>query len=220
MMLKAMLIISLTVSGLTAYSQTYIGVKMGMTNAWQSADSRPNSLKQGLTYGLSGAKELCEKMSLKVDLVIAERGYKQRFDNDDLFDQFTMTYFDVPLVLNYKIMELDKSKSIHVEFGGYYGRWLSGKYKSRIKPETSVVDEDYVFTSIATQGGFVDNRNEWGVVAGVGVQLPVKSNVVNLDFRYTYGLNSIYKLAPGSFGNDVHNRSIAFSITYGFTLGK
>jgi len=215
---RVIVIFSLAVSIQNAYSQTYIGLKLGLSNSWQDGPTTTNGIKRGVVYGITGNKAISDKISLKSDILIAERGYKQRFDNNDLFDQLTSTYLDIPVIFGYSILSQESQMALHLNAGGYYGRWLSGKYKSRIIEGSPVLAEEYIFKENFNEAGFKDNRNEWGVVGGISLSIPSKSNLIIFELRYMHDINSIYQFEEGSLTDNTYNRSLILSLVYGFNL--
>lgn len=218
MIFRVIVIIFLAVSVQNACSQTYIGIKSGLSNSWHDGPLTTNSIKRGVAYGITGNKTISDKFSLKSDILIVEKGYKQRFNNNDLFDQLTSTYLDIPISLAYSIVRQESHIAFQLNAGGYYGRWLSGKYKSRIIEGSQVLAEKYAFTKDYNEAGYKDNRNEWGVVGGISLILPSKSNLLIFDLRYVHGLNSIQQFEGNLIHQDIYNRSVVFFIAYGFGL--
>ena len=161
-----------------------LGPKAGLTLSGQHNNGDYNVLKTGLEYGLFVKVPITERIGVLSEVLITQKGYKKSF-NKQLFDQLTTTYLQIPILITYKIFP-GKADGLVVNFGPYYGRWLSGKYASKISEDSKVINEDYEFTSIYDGDGFKDNRNELGLAIGISYSIP-KSALI-FDIRYCHGL--------------------------------
>ncbi|MTI41366.1 porin family protein [Fulvivirga lutimaris] len=204
----------LSISAIT-HSQVRIGPKAGLTLSQQSFDSDYQVLKSGTEFGAMGNVPLTTQIYLQAELLMTTKGYKEEF-GDDIFDQLTSTYLQLPVLLQYRFGNKIEYYGV---LGVYAGRWTKGKYRSRIEAETKIIEEDYVFTSSYNNEGFKDSRQEIGAIAGLGLIYPLSINHLILDVRYNYGLTDTYDLETKPEGYKKHaNRSIAITLGILFYL--
>lgn len=196
--------------------QVRIGPKVGMTLSKQSFDSDYQILKAGSEFGAMGNVPLTTQLYLQAELLITTKGYKEKF-GDEVFDQLTTKYLQLPVLLQYRFGY--KKIEYYGIAGVYAARWTSGKYRSRVEPQTKIIEEDYSFTSSYNAEGFRDRRQEFGAIAGLGLIYPLSINHLILDIRYNYGFTDINDLQAEPEGYTKHaNRSIAITIGILFFL--
>lgn len=212
LLITSLIILAISTSN---YSQVRIGAKAGVTLSKQSFESDYQVLKSGSEFGAMGNVPLTTQIYLQAELLLTTKGYKEQF-GDEVFDQLTSTYLQLPVLLQYRFGNKIEYYGI---LGVYAARWTKGKYRSRIESKAKIIEEDYLFTSSYNNEGFKDRRQEIGAIAGLGLIYPLSINHIILDVRYNYGLTDTYDLKTEPDGYKKHaNRSISITLGVLFYL--
>ena len=224
-----------------AYGQTAVGIKAGMNfsklNYGEDLDERFDNLDRpfqiGFNFGLAADFNVGQVFSLYTELIYSQKGdsYEGRGTvNDpvvgtiDVYEETetTLNYLEMPILARFNFGDMSK---FYVNLGPTVGYWLNGnvEYEYEAGGDTESFESRIEFkdrdeiNSNGSSGHFVlanedVNRLELGAAIGTGVLISQK---VNLDFRYTMGLTSIYEN-----GNDPDetwkNSVLSFSLGYFF----
>lgn len=209
-----LLLVIITISQI-ANGQVTIGPKAGLTFASQSYNSDYKVLNSGFEFGAMGNVPLTEQLYLEAEFLVTNKGYKDQF-GDEIFDQLTTTYLQLPVLVQYRISH---DIEYYGELGVYAARWTKGKYRSRLKEGTKIIEEEYSFTSDYNVEGFKDNRQEYGAILGIGMIYPISINHLVLDIRYNYGFTDVNNLENEPQGYEKRaNRSLVISLGMLFYL--
>jgi len=215
-MRKPIIIILFTLVQISAWSQIKIGPKVGMTFSQQNIESDYLIWKTGFEFGVLANVSLTEQLYLQSEFLVTQKGFKEEFGDDELFNQLTATYWQLPVTVQYRRgFELEYYGSL----GFYVGRWQSGKLKSRIEEGGQIIEEDYEFTSSYNIEGFKDNRTDFGAIVSAGIIYPLSINHIMLDVRYNHGLTDVNDLQTEPEGySKQNNQNLVVSLTLLFYL--
>lgn len=201
-----------------------VGVNMGMNMT--QVDFYPQ-IKQkshnGMAFGVT-ARYMSEKYFKMMCGIQAEINYTQRGWQEDIEDgtgntySRTMNYVEIPLLAHLAFGKdaLDKGMKFFVNMGPQVAFFLSEKEKM-----SDDWDPAYRTNGVNQQyGKMVENKFDYGILGGLGVELSTKAGHFLLEGRYYYGLSDFW----GSSKKDDFTRSghsyMGVKLTYLFDLTK
>jgi hypothetical protein len=129
------------------------------------------------------------------------------------YEKLTMKYLEMPLFLKYNIIN-GKTGKVYLQFGGYGGYWLAAELENNTNQE--IIKEQYPFDNDISDG-FKDNRLDYGLLGGIGVNIKLGSGHLFIQSRYQYGLSDIAKFStiPNDYTPSLH-RNVSATIGYSF----
>ncbi|MEN8251721.1 MAG: porin family protein [Bacteroidota bacterium] len=185
MMNKIKVFILLLIMPFSGLAQITVGPKVGVNLATQfkSDYSVP---KTGLVYGGAINIPIVSSISVHGELLVSQKGYKEVYKGDTIFDELTASYLEIPVLAKYTF------DNVNFDFYGMGGvcwsYWTKGSYKSSIDGD-NIIYEDYKFQTDYDLDGYKDNRNDFGLVVEAGVAYDnLGSGIITLGIRYTHGL--------------------------------
>ena len=189
----------------------------------------------GLTGGLS-IRYVCEKYFKTIASVYAEVNYSQLGWKEDILDinnqavinpvtglaenySRTINYVQVPILAHLAWGKEYKGVSFFVNLGPQFGFYLSEKTKSNFNVKDCNMD-DRVSTVVAQDTMAVENKFDYGIAVGAGMEYTVpKVGHFLVEARYYYGLGNIYGdskrdyFGSSNFGNIIIKVAYLFDIT-------
>ena len=189
----------------------------------------------GLTGGLS-MRYVCEKYFKTIASVYAEVNYSQLGWKEDILDinnqavinpvtglaenySRTINYVQVPILAHLAWGKEYKGVSFFVNLGPQFGFYLSEKTKSNFNVKDCNMD-DRVSTVVAQDTMAVENKFDYGIAVGAGMEYTVpKVGHFLIEARYYYGLGNIYGdskrdyFGSSNFGNIIIKAAYLFDIT-------
>ncbi|BDD06397.1 porin family protein [Aureibacter tunicatorum] len=158
-----------------------------------------------------------------VELSYIQKGFGQNLDNftsspTNLIGkdvEMSINYLQIPAMSSFYIFK-GKTKVI-VNLGVYVAYALSGnslRGELDSSGEVVFVNNDLDFSSINL------NRLDAGVVGGAAFQRAFDFGILELEFRYSFGLNNIYNQDIETNPFNSQNLAYSFSINYLFQLKK
>uniref|UniRef100_UPI004026F36D porin family protein n=1 Tax=Prevotella sp. TaxID=59823 RepID=UPI004026F36D len=189
----------------------------------------------GLTGGLS-MRYVCEKYFKTIASVYAEVNYSQLGWKEDILDinnqavinpvtglaenySRTINYVQVPILAHLAWGKEYKGVSFFVNLGPQFGFYLSEKTKSNFNVKDCNMD-DRVSTVVAQDTMAVENKFDYGIAVGAGMEYTVpKVGHFLVEARYYYGLGNIYGdskrdyFGSSNFGNIIIKAAYLFDIT-------
>ena len=206
------LIILLFLIPISGFGQIRIGPKAGLNIATQFK-SDYTVPKYGFMFGGAIDIPITSGFSVQGEFLISKKGYREEFKGDEIFDELTSTYFEIPAMAKYTITKVNFA--YFFQGGVYWSIWSAGSYKSSIDGNNIIV-EDYVFQSDYDQDGYKDNRSDFGLVAEAGVTYDnLGAGVLALGLRYSHSLipTNNYQNPPPDTVNKL-NQVITISLGY------
>ena len=182
-----------------------VNVGMNMNKADFSPQIKQNS-HNGMSFGVV-ARYMSEKYfnmmcGIQAELNYTQRGWKENIEDGsgDTYSR-TMNYVEIPLLAHLAFGKdaLDKGMKFFVNVGPQIGFFLSEKEKM-----SDDWNPTYRPNGIVQQyGKMVENKFDYGILGGLGVELSTKYGHFILEGRYYYGLADFW----GSTKKDEFGRS-------------
>ena len=201
-----------------------VGVNLGMNMT--KVDFNPR-IKQkshnGMAFGLT-ARYMCEKYFNMMCGIQAEINYTQRGWKEDIEDgtentySRTMNYVEIPLLAHLAFGKdaLDKGVKFFVNMGPQVAFFLNEKEKMSENWNPSGRPNGV----IQQYGKMVENKFDYGLLGGLGLELSTKAGHFLLDGRYYYGLADFWgSLKKDDFGRSGHSY-MGVKLTYLFDITK
>ena len=201
-----------------------VGLNLGMNMT--QVDFNPR-IKQkshnGMEFGVT-ARYMCEKYFNMMCGIQAEINYTQRGWKEDIDDgtgntySRTMNYVEVPLLAHLAFGKdaLDKGIKFFVNMGPQVAFFLNEKEKMSENWDPSNrpngVNQQY--------GKMVENKFDYGILGGLGMELSTKAGHFLLEGRYYYGLADFWgSLKKDDFGRSGHSY-MGVKLTYLFDITR
>ena len=205
-------------------SNLAVGVNVGMNMT--KVDFSPR-IKQkshnGMAFGVT-ARYMCEKYFNMMCGIQAEINYTQRGWKEDIDDgsentySRTMNYIEVPLLAHLAFGKdaLDKGVKFFINMGPQVAYFLSEKEKMSEEWNPAYrpngVNQQY--------GKWVENKFDYGILGGMGLELSSKAGHFLLEGRYYYGLADFWGSSKkDEFGRSGHSY-MGVKLTYLFDITK
>jgi hypothetical protein len=201
-----------------------VGVNMGMnmTKVDFSPRIKLNS-HNGMTLGVT-ARYMSEKYfkmmcGIQAEINYTQRGWKENIEDGsgDTYSR-TMNYVEVPLLahLSFGKDALDKGMKFFVNMGPQVAYFISEKEKMSEEWNPS-----YRPNGVTQQyGKMVENKFDYGILGGLGLELSTKVGHFLLEGRYYYGLSDFWGSSKkDDFGRSGHNY-MGVRLTYLFDIWK
>ena len=201
-----------------------VGLNLGMNMT--QVDFNPR-IKQkshnGMEFGVT-ARYMCEKYFNMMCGIQAEINYTQRGWKEDIDDgtgntySRTMNYVEIPLLAHLAFGKdaLDKGIKFFVNMGPQVAFFLNEKEKMSENWDPSNrpngVNQQY--------GKMVEDKFDYGILGGLGMELSTKAGHFLLEGRYYYGLGDFWgSLKKDEFGRSGHSY-MGVKLTYLFDITK
>ena len=205
-------------------SNLAVGVNLGMNMT--KVDFSPR-IKQkshnGMALGVT-ARYMCEKYfnmmcGIQAEINYTQRGWKEDIDDgsDNTYSR-TMNYIEVPLLAHLAFGKdaLDKGTKFFINMGPQVAFFLNEKEK---------MSEDwnpaYRPNGVNQQyGKWVENKFDYGLLGGLGMEFGTKAGHFLLEGRYYYGLADFWGSSKkDEFGRSGHSY-MGVKLTYLFDITK
>ena len=205
-------------------SNLAVGVNLGMNMT--KVDFSPR-IKQkshnGMALGVT-ARYMCEKYfnmmcGIQAEINYTQRGWKEDIDDgsDNTYSR-TMNYIEVPLLAHLAFGKdaLDKGTKFFINMGPQVAFFLNEKEK---------MSEDwnpaYRPNGVNQQyGKWVENKFDYGLLGGLGMEFSTKAGHFLLEGRYYYGLADFWgSTKKDEFGRSGHSY-MGVKLTYLFDITK
>lgn len=195
---------------------------------------------QGMLGGLNGGVTLryvCEKYfncicAVQAEVNMAQLGWKENILSIDdkpciLFGkdeaaayQRNMTYVHVPLLAHIGFGREVSGCKFFVNLGPQFGYLLSENTETNFTVENAGNCEPERVSGVVAQDSMaVQNKFDYGIAAGAGVELSLKrAGHVLLEARYYYGLGNIFSDSKADYFSRSNHGSIVFKATYLFDI--
>lgn len=181
------------------------------------------TIKQNKLMGINGgvtARYISEKYfkmicGAQLEVNFSQRGWSEYYqDYPDLSYQCTMNYVEIPFLAHLAFGK-EKGMQFFVNLGPQVGFLLGNSDK---------IDGDWdtVGANITTEqhGKAIDNRFDYGITAGLGLELRTKAGNFLLEGRYYYALSDFYDSTKKDFFSRSAHNGITAKLTYLFDLTK
>ena len=193
-----------------------IGVNGGMNlNKMEFQPTIRQTYKQGINSGVSirytSEKYFSMICAAQLEINFAQRGWKEDFDDETSNGySHTLNYIEVPLLAHLSWGKEEHGLQFFVNMGPQFGFFISEseEYTGSWLPEERPQSIRPIY------GKTVENKFDYGIAGGLGLEL--KSGIGNfiLEGRYYYGLSDIYGNSKiDDFGRSA-NQTISIRLGY------
>lgn len=196
----------------------------------------PQGMHGGINAGVT-ARYVCEKYfncicAVQIELNYAQLGWKEDIlsVNDEPCINIsngeaqaykrTINYFQVPLLAHIGFGREVSGAKFFLNLGPQFGYCLGESTETNFTVETAGETEPSRVSGVVAQDSMaVDNKFDYGITAGVGLELSMKrAGHVLLEARYYYGLGNIYPDSKADYFARSNHGSIVFKASYLFDL--
>ena len=199
---------------------TWVGGHAGMTLSEMSfSPSVRQSMSQGMTAGIAFRYAEERHVGLIAELNIAQRGWKEDFEEAPFSYTRKLTYIELPILT-------------HIFFGSpkFKGFFNLGPSVSYMVADNITADFDYrnpasvpdfpiANRSTEQMAMDVKNKFDYGITAGAGCEFVVKRrHAFTLEARYYFGLGNIYPSSKKDVFSASRGTSIVVTLGYLFRL--
>ncbi len=199
-----------------------VGINGGINLSQVSFQPRiKQNMLKAMEFGVT-ARYMSEKYfkmmcGLQVELNYSQRGWDELIeDGSENTYSRTMNYLEVPFMahLAWGKDDLKRGTKFFVNLGPQFGYFLSDKEKMSDNWDTSYrnITEQY--------GKQVENKFDYGIVGGLGVEVSTGVGHFLLEGRYYYGLADFYKNSKKDYFERSAHNIISVRMTYLFDLTK
>ena len=201
-----------------------VGINGGLNMSQVAfSPSIKQTYKNGMVFGLTG-RYMSEKYfnmlcGIQVELNYSQRGWNEKIEDgtENTYSR-TMNYLEVPLLahLAFGKDEIDNGVQFFLNMGPQFAFFLNEKENM-----SDNWDPSYRPNGVVQQyGKTVENKLDYGIVAGGGLELSTKVGHFLLEGRYYLGLSDFYKSTKkDEFGRSGHS-FIGVRLTYLYDLIK
>ncbi|NDV83707.1 PorT family protein [Bacteroides sp. 51] len=181
------------------------------------------TIKQGSLMGITGgltARYISEKYfamicGIQMELNYSQHGWKEEYEESTDSYSRTMDYIEIPLLAHLAFGK-DRGVQFFLNLGPQIGILLNEteKYEytgDKWEPNTQVKVQ---------YGKMADNKFDYGILGGAGLELRTKAGNFLLEGRYYFALSDFYGNAKKDpFSRSAHS-TIQAKVTYLFDISK
>jgi len=188
-MLKKSLTVLLSIFALSAYSQTYVGVKGGYTMsdiAFSPIQNTRMLFADGFDYGMVFKYFNLKYFGFQAELYMVNRGYRKPIDLAELGDTLykrVNTYIELPIFMQVRFNL--KLFTIHLNAGPYIAYLIQAR-------EGNNSSGDYQMNKISINI-LRDNRIDYGLIGGIGLSRDFSWGTLFTEGRVGYGYGDMQK---------------------------
>lgn len=225
--LKTISALTLALAGATAlpaqtgdqYYNFALGVNGGinLNSVSFSPDVREKNL-MGVNGGIT-ARYVSERYfgmicGAQIEINYSQHGWDEFYEDYPQL-QYTrkMNYIEIPLLAHLAFGK-DRGLQFIIHAGPQVGFFLSDSYTQ------SGNWEDFSGVTVEQHGKGVENKFDYGIAGGAGVELRTKAGNFIVEGRYYYGLSDFYKTTKKDYFSRAAHGSITAKMTYLFDLTK
>ena len=148
-----------------------------------------NGMNGGMSLRYTSEKYFSMICAAQMEINFAQRGWKEDFD-DETGNSYTRTlnYIEVPLLAHLSWGKEQKGFQFFINLGPQFGFFIndSEEYTGEWTPEERPESIRPIY------GKEVENKFDYGITGGLGVELKTKAGNFFIEGRYYYGLSDIY----------------------------
>lgn len=180
------------------------------------------SIKQGSLMGITGgltARYISEKYfamicGIQMELNYSQHGWKEEYEESTDSYSRTMDYVEIPL-LAHLAFGRERGVRFFLNLGPQIGFLLNETEKYEYegdKWEPKGVKEQY--------GKMADNKFDYGILGGAGLELRTKAGNFLVEGRYYFALSDFYSNSKKDYFSRSAHSTIQAKVTYLFDISK
>lgn len=170
-----------------------------------------NSMLMGYTGGLMGRFDSEKNVGLQVELNLNQQGWDETFEDPKYQYSRTLTYIDIPFLTH--IYMGSKRVKFFLNLGPKIGYLIGEKSEQQnIDDQTGTITEQH--------GMKVQNKFDWGLCGGPGLELRTGIGYFLLEGRYYYALGDFFKSRRVDFFGKSASQVISVKVSYLIPLGR
>lgn len=170
-----------------------------------------NSMLMGYTGGLMGRFDSEKNVGLQVELNLIQQGWDETFEDPKYQYSRTLSYIEMPFLTH--IYMGSKRVKFFLNLGPKIGYLIGEKTEQQnIDDQTGTVTEQY--------GMKVQNKFDWGLCGGPGLELRTGIGYFLLEGRYYYALGDFFKSRRVDFFGKSSSQVISVKVSYLIPLGR
>ena len=172
-----------------------------------------NGMNGGVSLRYTSEKYFSMICAAQVEVNFAQRGWREDFD-DETGNGYsrTLNYVEVPLLAHLSWGKEERGFQFFVNMGPQFGFFIGEeeKYTGNWQPQERPISINPIY------GKVVENKFDYGIAGGLGVELKTNAGNFFLEGRYYYGLSDIF----GNSKTDDFGRSAiqTISIRLGYSI--
>lgn len=211
-----------TVSAQTLYkSHVHVGGHAGASLSQQSfTPSIEQGMHKGMTLGASFRYAEERHVGLMAEINFTQRGWTENFsDNPQFSYSRTLSYVELPIMTH--IFFGSRKVKCFFNLGPQLCYMVGDNISSNFdyKNVSSIPDFPTRNRTTEQMGMEIENRFDYGICAGVGMELIIKKrHSIMLEGRYYYGLGNIYPASKKDYFSASRGNSIMVTLGYMFRL--
>ena len=217
-----LLMASLTTVAQTLYkSHVHVGGHAGASLSQQTfSPSIEQGMHKGLTFGASFRYAEERHVGLMAELNFTQRGWTEDFsDNPQLCYSRTLSYIELPIMTHifFGSRKVKCFFNLGPQLCYMVGDNISANFDYR--NINSIPDFPTRNRTTVQMGMDIENRFDYGICGGVGMELIIKKrHSIMLEGRYYYGLGNIYGASKKDYFSASRGSSIMVTLGYMFRL--
>lgn len=199
-----------------------VGISVGVN---RSSVSFQPKIKQNTLNGMSGGitlRYMSEKYfkmmcGVQLELNYAQRGWNEKIEDgsNDTYSR-TMNYLEIPFMAHLAFGQdvLNRGVKFFINAGPQIGLFLS---------DTEKMSEEWhpTYRSVTGQyGKSVENKFDYGIVGGAGLELSTGIGHFLLEGRYYFGLADFYKNSKRDYFDKSAHSYLSVRLTYLMDITK
>ena len=182
------------------------GMNMSMVDFSPSIKQKSlNGMSMGVTARYISEKYFKMLCGIQVELNYSQRGWNENIeDGSENTYSRTMNYLEIPLLAHLAFGKdaMDRGVRFFINAGPQFGLFLSESEKMSDNWDTSARPNGVIYQ----YGKMVENKFDYGIVGGAGLELSTSIGHFLLEGRYYYGLSDFYKSTKkDEFGRSGHS---------------
>lgn len=175
-----------------------------------------NGMILGVTGGLVGRYDSEKNVGVQVELNYAQQGWEETFFNPKYEYNRLINYLELPVLTH--IYFGKKNFKFFFNIGPKIG-YAMGEKTTSSENFTDFDQTDEENHPLEQQGMPIQNKFDWGICGGPGIELRTKAGYFILEGRYYYGLGNIYKSTKTDFFPQSSPNVISVKLAYMLPLG-
>lgn len=165
----------------------------------------------GYTAGFTARYDSERNVGLQVELNLTQQGWNETFEDPRYLYSRAITYVELPFLTH--IYFGSKRVKFFLNLGPKIGYALNEESKQEnIDENTGTITEQHNMT--------IQNKFDWGICGGPGLELRTGIGYFLLEGRYYYALGDLFKSRKVDYFNKSSSQVISAKISYLIPLRK